>query len=98
MERLTQQKQYLYAQLRALQLDKETLDHRASQLNSSQDVLQEQVYKLKKLTLEDSSSTSTVVATLLALPDRSVGKNYFTRPVLPIDKVGAIYGDVMFIA
>lgn len=98
LERLTQQKQYLYAQLRALQLDKETLDHRASQLNSSQDVLQEQVYKLKKLTLEDSSSTSTVVATLLALPDRSVGKNYFTRPVLPIDKVGAIYGDVMFIA
>lgn len=98
LERLIQQKQYLYAQLRALQLDKETLDKRASQLSSSQEDLTSQVYKLKKLTLEDNSVASTAVASLLALPDRSVGKNYFTRPVLPIDDVGAIYGDVMFIA
>gem|GEM_PF-5830141 len=34
------------------------------------------------------------VALLLELPDRSVGRNYFTRPILPPKFVSVRYGEI----
>lgn len=53
MIRLEEQKKYLYAQLRSLQTDKSALDKRAAQLRRSQESLNEQVNKVKKMTVEN---------------------------------------------
>lgn len=95
LTRLEEQKQYLYAQLRALQTDKAALDEQAAALRRSQEDIAADLMKVKKMTLESQWSTSTQVALLLELPDRSVGRNYFTRPVLPPKYISTKYGDVI---
>gem|GEM_PF-3762592 len=50
--RLDEQKQYLYAQLRALQTDKATLDQQAAALRRNQEDLTSELTKAKKMTLE----------------------------------------------
>lgn len=95
LKRLDEQKQYLYAQLRALQTDKATLDQQAAALRRNQEELATEVNKVKKMTLESQWSTSTQVALLLKLPDRSVGRNYFTWPVLPPKYISTHYGDLV---
>lgn len=95
LKRLEEQKQYLYAQLRALQTDKATLDQQAAAMRRSQEDLASELVKVKKMTLESQWSTSAQVALLLKLPDRSVGRNYFTRPILPPKYIATTYGDVV---
>lgn len=95
LKRLEEQKQYLYAQLRALQTDKATLDQKAAALRRHQEEIASQVNKVKKMTLESQWSTSTQVALLLKLPDRPVGRNYFTWPVLPPKYISTHYGDII---
>jgi murein DD-endopeptidase MepM/ murein hydrolase activator NlpD len=93
--RLEEQKQYLYAQLRALQTDKATLDQQAAAMRRTQEDLAADLAKVKKMTLEWQGSTSAQVALLLELPDRSVGRNYFTRPILPPKYIHTTYGEVV---
>lgn len=95
LKRLEEQKQYLYAQLRALQTDKATLDQQAAAMRRTQEDLASELEKVKKMTLESQWSTSTQVALLLKLPDRSVWRNYFTRPVLPPKYISSTYGEVI---
>ena len=95
LKRLEEQKQYLYAQLRALQTDKATLDQQAAAMRRSQEDLASELSKVKKMTLESQWSTSAQVALLLKLPDRSVGRNYFTRPILPPKYIATTYGEVI---
>jgi chromosome segregation ATPase len=52
LKRLEEQKQYLYAQLRALQTDKATLDQQAAAMRRSQEDLASELVKVKKMTLE----------------------------------------------
>lgn len=95
MFRLEEQKKYLYAQLRSLQTDKSALDKRAAQLRRSQESLNEQVNKVKKMTMENEQWLSDKVALLLELPDRSVGKNYFTRPILSTTYISSLFGELI---
>lgn len=95
LERLEEQKQYLYAQLRALQTDKATLDQQAAAMRRSQEEVAAELLKVKKMTLESVWSTSEQVALLLELPDRSVGRNYFTWPILPPKHVATFFGDLI---
>lgn len=95
LERLTQQKQYLYAQLRALQTDKATLDKRASELSLSQEELQDELQRVQTMTLEWQQQTSAAVSQLLDMVDRPVGKNYLTWPVLPVMHIDTFFGNMV---
>lgn len=95
LKRLEEQKKYLYAQLRALQTDKASLDQQAAALQRSKEEVAADLEKAKRITLESEWSLSTQVAKLLELPDRPVGRNYFTWPVLPPKFIATMFGELV---
>lgn len=72
LTRLEDQKTFLYAQLRTIQTDKAAIDAQAMAMRNHKEKLESELKKVQKITLESGGSTSTQVAKLLELPDRTV--------------------------
>mgnify|MGYP007037487771 CR=1 FL=1 len=72
LKRQKKKKTFLYAQLRTIQTDKAAIDAQAMAMRNHKETLESELKKVQKITVESGGSTSTQVAKLLALPDRTV--------------------------